>query len=137
MALNWAVGENSHKAEDPEILDSSAREIIWFDILDFLNFLSNRQTLWLIDPNNLNRRQEEKVANAKSHFESGGWMDPSDIQGLVCDRLARATADDDRIMLEGRNRLVAAIQLGETYAPFSVPRELVDELKSTIVVRSV
>ncbi len=134
MSLNWAVGENSHKAEEPELLDSSAREIIWFNILDFL---SHMQRPWIIDPNNLKRRQEEKVAAVKSHFESGGWMDPSDVQGLVCDQLQRAEPDDDRIMLEGRHRLVAAIQLGETYAPFSVPHELVEDLKSTIVVRDV
>ena len=63
-------------------------------------------------------------------------MDPSDVRGLVCDRIDGATADDDRIILEGKHRLVAAIQLGETYAPVSVPVDIVDELKSTIVVRS-
>ena len=134
MSLNWAVGDNNHMAEEPEILDSSARKIIWFNILDFIN---HTQEPWYIDPNNLTHRHARKVADAKSHFEDGGWMDPADVRGLLCDQCDRAEPDDDRIILEGRHRLVAAIQLGETYAPFSVPHELVDVLKSTIVVRDV
>ena len=131
MSLNWAIGENSHKAEDPEILDSSAREIIWFNILDFI---SHMQKPWYIDPNNLTHRQEEKIANAKSHFENGGWMDPSDVQLLAVRENARFYK---LLRIEGKHRLIAAIQLGETYAPFSVPHEAVEDLKSTIVARSV
>jgi hypothetical protein len=117
--LNWVL--DSQHAEQPELF-ADDREIIWFDIT--------------LDPNNLKRRNERKVEDAKNHFEGGGWMDPSDIQGLCCNRVERAEPDDDRIMLEGRHRLVAALQLGETYAPFSVPLDMVDQLKSTIDVCS-
>ncbi len=127
LILNWAVGKNSHKAEEPEILDSSARKIIWFDILDFLNQLEQP---WAIDPNNLTYRQVTKVSNAKAHFENGGWMDASDVRGFVCDTHESGEPDDKRIVLEGKNRLVAALQLGETHAPFSVPLGMVDKLKT-------
>jgi hypothetical protein len=63
-------------------------------------------------------------------------MDPADVQGMVCDLLENAAPDDKRIMLEGRHRLIAAMQLGETYTPFSVPLDMVDQLKSTIDVCS-
>jgi hypothetical protein len=53
-------------------------------------------------------------------------MDPTDIQGI---------RQNGRLLAEGRHRLVAALQLGETYAPFSVPKEMVDDLKSTIMTR--
>jgi hypothetical protein len=124
--LNWVL--DSQHAEQPELF-ADDREIIWFDILDFLK---HTHEPWTLDPNNLKRRNERKVEDAKNHFEGGGWMDPSDIQGLCCNRVERAEPDDDRIMLEGRHRLVAALQLGETYAPFSVPRNLAGELKSKI-----
>lgn len=130
--LNWAVGKNSNKAEDPKLLDSSAREIVWFDIRNFLNQLEKP---WAIDPDNLTYRQEKKVADAKAHFESGGLMDASDVRGFVCDTHKRGHPHDKRIVIEGRNRLVAALQLGETYAPFSVPLDMVDKLKSTIIVQ--
>ena len=125
--LNWAVGENSHKAEDPEILDSSARKIIWFDIIEFLNYA---QGPWAIDPNNLSYKREKKLKTVKKHFENGGWMDPTDVQGTIADLFEGAT--DERLVVEGRHRLVAALLLGETYAPFSVPLKLVDNLKANI-----
>lgn len=124
--LNWAL--DSERAEQPELFNG--REIIWFNILDFL---SNLEPPWVVKNNH---RAEEKICNAKDHFESGGWMDPADVQGMVCDVLENAEADDKRIMLEGRHRLIAAIRLGETYAPFSVPLDMVDQLKSTIDERS-
>ena len=129
MSLNWAVGENSHKAENPKILDSSARKIIWFDIIEFLNFA---QEPWTLDPDNLSYLEEEKVKTVKNHFESGGWMDPTDVMGKYTDLRIKAAADDERIMVNGRHRLIAALQLGETYAPFSVPLKLVDNLKANI-----
>lgn len=121
MNLNWAI-EKEH-AEEPKLLDTDYREIVWFDILDFLK---HPQRPWTLDPRNLKSVQEIKVKKAKKHFESGGWMDPTDIQGI---------RRDGRILAEGRHRLVAALQLGETYAPFSVPKEIIDDLKSTIVTR--
>ena len=133
IILNWAVGKNSDKAEESELLDSSAREIIWFNILDFLKQLEKP---WAIDPDNLTYRQVAKVSNAKAHFENGGWMDPSDVRGFVCDTHKRSSPNDKRIVLEGRNRLVAALQLGEIYAPISVPLDIVDKLKSTIELRN-
>ena len=129
MSLNWAAGKNSHKAEDPKILDSSARKIIWFDIIEFLNFA---QKPWTIDPDNLTYRNKDRIKAAKEHFENGGWMDPTDVRGKITDLYERATEDDKRIVVEGRHRLVAALQLGETHAPFSVPLELVDNLKANV-----
>lgn len=136
MNLNWAVGENSHKALESRLLDSSAREIIWFNILDFISYVTHK---WVNNPNirtprrpaSTNVGHSHFVAKAKSHFENGGWMDPSDVQGLVRKHRCKTSG----IILEGKHRLVAAIQLGETYAPFSVPHKLVEDLKSIIVVR--
>ena len=54
MALNWAVDKNSDKAEDPKLLDSSVREIIWFNISEFI---AHMDYPWIIDPNNFIRNQ--------------------------------------------------------------------------------
>ena len=59
-------------------------------------------------------------------------MDPTNVRGKITDLYERATEDDKRIAVEGRHRLVAALQLGETHAPFSVPLELVDNLKANV-----
>ena len=126
MSLNWAV-EKEH-AKEPELLNTNHREIVWFDILEFLNYA---QKPWTLDPDDLTYRNERKINNVKEHFENGGWMDPTDVQKKVCDRWPQH-APDDRLIVEGRHRLVAALQLGETYAPFSVPHELVEHLKSNI-----
>lgn len=127
MSLNWAI-EKEH-AEEPELLDANYREIVWFDILEFLNYA---QKPWTIDPDKpKNVHAQIKIENVKKHFESGGWMDPTDIRGKVCDVWPQH-APDDRLIVENRHRLVAAHQLGEKYAPFSVPLELVEELKSAI-----
>lgn len=127
MSLNWAI-EKKH-AEQPELLDANHRKIIWFDILEFLNYI---QLPWTLDPDDLKYRSVRKIDAAKEHFVNGGWMDPTDVQGNIIDLLEGALDDDDRIIVEGRHRLVAALQLGETYAPFSVPHELVKRLKSAI-----
>ena len=121
--LNWAL--DKEHAEKPHLLD---REIVWFDILDFLNYIEKP---WTIDPDNLTYRNEKKIKKAKEHFSNDGWMDPVDIRGKVCDVWPQH-APDDRLMIENRHRLVAAHQLGETHAPFSVPDNLVEELKSAI-----
>ncbi|KKL83290.1 hypothetical protein LCGC14_1976220 [marine sediment metagenome] len=101
---------------------------MWFDILEFLNYA---QLPWTLDPNDLKYRAERKIEDAKEYFKNGGWMDPTEIKGRVCD-IWPQHVPDDRIIVEGRHRLVAALQLGETYAPFSVPKELVEDLKSNI-----
>lgn len=126
MSLNWAI-EKEH-VKEPKLLDTDHREIVWFDILEFLNYI---QEPWTIDPNNLTYRNEKKIKKAKEHFSNDGWMDPVDVRGKVCDKWPQH-APDDRLMIENRHRLVAALQLGETYAPFSVPKELVKDLKSNI-----
>jgi len=126
MSLSWVL--DSEHAEQPELFDN--REIVWFNITDFF---SNLESPWVVKNSH---RAEEKIRNATDHFEAGGWMDPADVRGVVCDILKNAEPDDKRIMLEGRHRLIAANRLGETYAPFSVPLDMVDRLKSTIDVRS-
>ena len=124
MSLNWAIGENDYKAQQPELLDASEREIVWFDILKLFDYTCPP---WTLDPDNLRPRDGRKVDAAREHFENEGWMDPSDVR--------RMHSDGIHIRVEGRHRLIAAIQLGETYAPFSVPIGLVDKLKSTIATK--
>lgn len=126
MILNWAI-EKEH-AEVPELLDTNHREIVWFDILEFLNYV---QKPWTIDPDNLTYRNEKKIKKAKEHFSNGGWMDLTDVRGKICD-IWPQHASDNRLVIENRHRLLAALQLGEKYAPFSVPLKLVEELKSAV-----
>ena len=121
MKLNWAL-DKKH-AEEPELLDPGSREIVWFDIIDLLK--QTRQS-WTIDPNKRKCRNEIKIEKAKKHFEDGGWMDPGYI---------RYIRPDGYILVEGKHRMVAAIQLGETYAPFTMPKEWADDLKSMIITR--
>lgn len=126
MTLNWAI-EKEH-AERPDLLDADHREIVWFDILEFFNYVPKP---WTIDLNNLTYRNEKKIKKTKEHFENGGWMDVAEVQGKLCDKYPQHP-DDDRLMIENRHRLIAALQLGETYAPVSVPLKLVEELKLAI-----
>ena len=123
MNLNWAL--DKEHAEKPDILDD---EIVWFDILDFFNYV---QPPWRLDPDNLKQRSKEKVANAKEHFENGEWMDPCYIIGKICERWP-IHPDDERLVIENRHRLIAALELGETHAPVCVPDHLIKELKSSI-----
>lgn len=106
MVLNWAIGENSDKAIEPKLQDPLVRKIIWLNIEELLSFISRKQRLKL-----------NRVQDAKDHFESGGWMDPSDVRGF---------AENTRLLVEGKNRLAAALELGETHAPCSIPLHLVD-----------
>jgi len=124
MSLNWAIGENGYRAEQPELLDASTREIVWFDILELFEHTCPP---WTLDPDNLRPKDGRKVDAAREHFENGSWMDPADVQKMH--------EGGNYIEVEGRHRLIAAIQLGETYAPFSVPLGLVDRLKSTIATK--
>ncbi len=123
LNLNWAL-EKEH-AEKPDLLD---REIVWFDIQDFFNYV---QKPWTLDSNNLKRRGKEKIEKAKKHFSDGGWMDVSEVRGKLYEIHPQHPLDD-RLMIENRHRLLAALELGETHAPFSVPDNLVEELKSAI-----
>ena len=126
MNLNWAL--DKEHAEKPDLLDADHREIVWFNILDYFNYV---QKPWKLDPDDLKRRGKKKVEKAKEHFESGGWMDPCYVMGRICDVYPQH-ADDKRVMIENRHRVIAALELGETYAPVSVPLGLVEELKSVI-----
>ena len=123
MKLNWAL-EKEH-AEKPHLLD---KEIVWFDILDFFNYV---QEPWTLDRNNLKRQGKIKVEKAKEHFSNGDWMDVSEVRGKLYE-IYPQHPDDDRLMIENRHRLLAALELGETHAPVSVPDNLVEELKSAI-----
>ena len=105
-SLNWAIDENSDKALEPKLQDPSLRKIMWLGIEPLLAYIASKQRLKL-----------NRVSLAKAHFESGGWMDPSDVRGF---------AANTRLLVEGKNRLAAAQQLGETHAPISVPLHLVD-----------
>ena len=122
MKLNWAL--DKEHAEKPELLDD---EIIWVDILDFLNRVKPPYSL---DPDNLSHGSKKRVAAAKKHFENGGWMDPCFVMGRYCDVYPQHP--DDNLIIENRHRLIAALQLGETHAPVSVPNHLIKELKVLI-----
>jgi len=124
MSLNWAIEENGYRAKQPELLDANKREIVWFDILEIFNHTC---IPWTLTPDAIRRQNMGKVDAAREHFENGGWMDPSDVR--------RMHDDGSHIRIEGRHRLIAAMQLGETYAPFSVPLGLVDKLKSIIATK--
>ncbi len=106
-AINWAIGENSDKAEEPRLLDLSVRKIVWLDIKK-LNIM-----LRLISGFRL-----KKIPQAKAHWEAGGWMDPSEVRGF---------AGKGNLLVEGKNRLMAALELGETHAPFSVSLDIAED----------
>lgn len=112
MSLNWATGSNSDKAENPELMGSPDRITMWLDIKKVLDWVNLRFIFTL-----------KYIPKAKAHFESGGWMDPPEIRGI---------AKNGRLLVEGKNRLNAAKELGETHAPCSVPLNLVDQLQSIV-----
>jgi len=72
MNLNWAI-EKEH-AEEPHLLDTNNREIVWFDILEFLK---RRQSPWILDPKNLRSVQEIKAKKLKNILRVVvGWTQP-------------------------------------------------------------
>jgi len=110
--LNWAIGEHSDKAQDLALLDSSTRKIMWLDIKKILDLINSRGGPVLT-----------RVPEAKKHFESGGWMDPSEIKGF---------SRRGSLIVEGKHRLKAALELGETHSPFSIRIDLLDQLQGIV-----
>lgn len=107
MSLNWAVGEHSDKALEPRLQDPLTRKIVWLDIEQLLAYMRQRRG-FVVNHAHL----------VKEHWESGGWVDPSDIRGY---------SQKGDLLVEGKNRLIAALELGETHSPFSVPLEILDD----------
>ena len=107
VSLNWAIGEHSDKALEPRLLDLSVRKIVWLDIKKLIAFIRQRRGFAV-----------NHVFLVKEHWETGGWMDPSEIRGF---------SKTGSLIVEGKNRLMAALELGETHAPFSVSLEIHDD----------
>jgi len=106
-SLNWAIGENSDKAEEPRLLDLSARKIVWLDI--------KKMNVWVRLHTGMRLK---KIPQARAHWEAGGWMDPSEIRGFT---------KHGGLLVEGKNRLMAALELGQTHSPFSVSLDIADD----------
>lgn len=105
--LNWAIGEHSDKAVETRLLDLSDRKIVWLDIKKIVAWIRRKRGYKLA-----------RVPLAKEHWKSGGWMDPSEIRGF---------SKNGSLIVEGKNRMVAASELGETHAPFSISLEIADD----------
>lgn len=106
-SLNWAIDENSDKAEEPRLLDLSVRKIVWLDIKKLIAWIRMNSGFAL-----------NHIPKAKEHWKDGGWMDPSEIRGFT---------KKGGLLVEGKNRLMAALELGETHAPFSVSLDIADD----------
>jgi len=107
ITLNWAVGDNSDKALEPRLLDLSVRKIVWLDIKRLIALIHQRRGFAV-----------NHVPQVKEYWKSGGWMDPSEIRGF---------SKKGDLIVEGKNRLAAALELGETHSPFSVPLDIAED----------
>jgi len=118
--LKWAIGENIDKAEGPDLQNSDEYEVHWLRIE---NVYAHACAGWAIDLSNCTPRQERNVERIEEHIQAGGWLDPSEVRRIT---------EEGCIRFEGRHRLVVALKMGDTYAPFSIRKEHIEQLRTLL-----
>lgn len=130
----WAVDKHADKATLPHqnrIKNGTYDnyELMWLNIEDVFSNAHPSFALDVNDPVGGKNSIKGRVQRAKDHWESGGYMDPSELgyndsNGAI----NRGTID----FTDGRHRMVAAYHRGEEYAPALVPKEDVAQIKSLV-----
>ena len=115
--MKWAIGENIDKAENPDLQNTNEYEVHWLRIE---NVYAHACEGWAIDLSNCTPRQGRNIEEIEEHIRAGGWLDPSEVRRIT---------EEGCIRFEGRHRLVVALKMGETHAPFTVPKKYVGPLK--------
>lgn len=115
--LNWAINGNVIYGSNPyrnRIKNGTFDDasIVWVNIEDIFSHTEKDFTLDLSSPNGGENSIGNRVDKAKSFFNGGGYMNPSEI-GI-------SSSGKHIVFDDGRHRLVAAYQLGARYAPVIV-----------------
>lgn len=117
--MKWAIEENINKAENPNFQNSDEYEVHWLRIEHVYAHACQGCAISL---SNCTPRQKRNVERIEEHIQAGGWLDPSEIRKIK----------EGRIRFEGRHRLVVAQKMGETYAPFSIRKEHIEQLRTLL-----
>ena len=128
IEAKWAVGKHHKHATRPhqnrQEHHKDVFDLLWVNIKDVFANTEKDFTLDLDDPKGGPNAIGRRVADAKTHWTGGGYMDPSEIG--VSDWSGQIMFSD------GRHRMVAAHQMGQEYTPALVPKEDVDKLKKLV-----
>lgn len=120
----WAVGENIHKAQEPQRIGSL--HTVWVDPKDLVDhqhyaFKVSNKT----DRNHIPGRYQKAI----EHFKSGEFMDPP-IGGYSHDDSCPVSIDN------GRHRIAAAVELGFKYIPVQTTKESIKAWKKHFKVHN-
>ena len=115
--LHWAVRKSQADGYTKNLFADPHYKLIWVDIEKLMQNTDSMQRISLSartskdDGNIIGNR----VQRAKEHWKEGGYMNPSNI--------AWNESSKSINFGDGRHRLVAAYQMGETMAPVFVDVE--------------
>jgi hypothetical protein len=120
--LNWAHGENLDKRKSKYV--AKGHVVVWVKIKDVID---NMHSDFRISPDSSENRIGQRFEKAVEHFKANGWMDLTSLGWN--DHWKTVDVGD------GRHRLAAALSLGEVWAPVTVDKSDIDELKKVIGLR--
>lgn len=125
--VRWAVGNNIDKSIGNKFYQTSNDYVLVQANIEDLFRLTDRYTkLDLEHPTGGENAIGKRIANATSHWKSGGYMDPSEI-GVNTNNPNHPITFGN-----GRHRLYAAYQMGEKFAPVLVRRENLKDLQNLV-----
>lgn len=121
--LNWAIGKDIDKAQAP--YRQKNNKIVW---LNAEEVLPKVHPDFRVIPESGMNHIGNRMDKAKSHFASGGYMDPPDVVYNAQHPKYPVGIDN------GRHRIAAALSMGEKWFPASVEPDDVPQLKKHISV---
>lgn len=122
-SVQWAVDKHADKSLEWKKVNEpdSDYAVVWVNIKDLMSQQDREHGLDLYDPTGGENSIGDRVRRAKSHWASGGHMDPV--------RVAYNDWHNSITIGDGRHRLVAAFQGGHRYAPVVIPKDDLKYLK--------
>lgn len=131
-ATPWAVDADLDKATQPHqnrMKHGSYDDytLLWLNIEDVFANTERDFTLDVNDPKGGPNAIGNRLSQAKTHWEQGGHMDPSE--------LGVSDWSKQIVFTNGRHRMVAAFQRGEEYAPALVDNDSVEKIRKLVRVK--
>ena len=123
IKLNWAIGKDIDKAQAP--YRQKNNKIVW---LNAEEVLPKVHPDFRVIPESGMNHIGNRMDKAKSHFASGGYMDPPDV-GYNAQHPKYPVGIGN-----GRHRIAAALSMGEKWFPASVEPDDVAQLKKHVSV---
>lgn len=131
--VQWATGPNlKHAQPMAQRLQSPERDdyvLVEVDIERLWDQLDTGSKVDLSSEEGGGQSMRTRIPKAKSHWEGGGYMDPSSV---VYNKY-KDTFD----VSDGRHRIVAAHQMGERIVPILIPDYQLEVFKEKLGAREI